>query len=82
MDLFHYHTFLKTCLFNIEAYIFKDSLRWKFCDHTSFEVFLIFRVMQIKMKGTYSRAEKRQQNQWKMKIFEVLKTISLLNFLI
>ena len=59
------HVFLQ------RSFYITDSLRWErkffLCDHTSFEVFLIFRVMQIKMKGTNSRWEKRQQSQWKMK---------------
>ena len=77
MDLFHYFTFLKGA-FLTEKLIYLTIVyvenRSLLCDHTSFEyhtslkVFLIFRVMQIKMKATYSREEKRQQNHWKMEI--------------
>ena len=66
MDLFDYLTFLKNALLTEKViylqivYVENKSF---FCDHTSFkyhtsfEVFFIFRVMQIKMKTvTYSRA--------------------------
>ena len=69
MDLFHYLTFLKNAFLTEKLLYLKVVYvegRSFLCDHTSFQyhasfdAFLIFRVMQIKMKGTYNPAEKRQ----------------------
>ena len=69
MDLFDYLAFLENSfltkeLIYLKIYILCDYTSFEY--HTSLEVFLIFRVMQIKMKVTYSLADKRQKNHWKM----------------